>query len=184
MSLSLQDQLLKAGLGDKKKAAEIKREKHKKVKKKQKHKISEESQSKLAAEQARQQKIERDRQLNAQRKAEQEQKALVAQIRQLIEVNRQPKNNGEIAFNFTDGNLVKRVLVDKQTQNRLSQGKLAIAKLDEQYEIIPVQVCDKITQRDGSAIVYRVSEADKQTAQSKEEDDWYAEYEIPDDLMW
>lgn len=183
MALSLQEQLLKAGLADKKKAGQIKREKHKQVKQKQKHKVESVDEAKQAAEQARMAKAEKDRQLNAAQKAEADQKALLAQIRQLIEVNAQPKDNGDIAFNFTDGSTIKRLMVNKQTQNRLSQGKLAIVKADNGYQIVPMPVADKIAQRDESIVLYRADQLTISEA-PKEEDDWYADYQIPDDLMW
>ncbi|MCC2615774.1 DUF2058 domain-containing protein [Aestuariibacter halophilus] len=183
MALSLQEQLLKAGLADKKKVQQVKREKHKKTKQQQKHKVVEVSESKLAAEQAKAQKIAKDKALNAKAKAEAEQKAIAAQIKQLIELNRQPKDNGDVACNFTDGTVIKRLYVNQTTQNRISQGKLAIVRFGTGYELVPMPVADKIAQRDEQAVVYRVDQADVDTS-SAEEDDWYADYQIPDDLTW
>lgn len=182
MALSLQEQLLQAGLADKKKAKQVKREKHKKVKQQQKHKVVEVDENKIAAEQALAEKREKDRLLNLQSKQLAEEKAVKAQIKQLIEINKQPKGKGDIACNFTDNNVIKRIYVDKVTQNRISQGKLAIVKFEQGYEIVPVQVADKISQRDKLAVVYRADVLVEET--KSEEDDWYAEYEIPDDLSW
>ena len=185
MALSLQEQLLKAGLTDKKKAQQVKREKHKKAKQQQKHKIVEVDENKLAAEKARQEKLEKDRQLNMQSKLEAEKKAIAAQIKQLIDLNKQPKDNGDIACNFTDGTVIKRIYVNQATQNRISAGKLAIVKNQQRYEIVPMPVADKIAQRDESVIMYRADKVEETNTQtSSEEDDWYADYEIPDDLMW
>ncbi|MCV2885369.1 DUF2058 domain-containing protein [Aestuariibacter sp. AA17] len=186
MALSLQEQLLKAGLTDKKKAQQVKKEKHKKIKQKQKHKTEIVDENKIAAEKARVEKVEKDRQLNLKAKEEAEKKAVLAQIKQLITVNKQPKNTGDIACNFTDDNVVKRVMVDEKTHRRITLGKLAIVKLDEEYEIVPTPVADKLEQRDADIVLYR---ADKQQVEeakveSAEEDEWYADYEIPDDLMW
>ncbi len=182
MALSLQEQLLQAGLADKKKAKQVKREKHKKVKQQQKHKVVEVDENKVAAEHALAEKREKDRLLNLQSKQLAEEKAVKAQIKQLIEINKQPKGKGDIACNFTDNNVIKRIYVDKVTQNRISQGKLAIVKFEQGYEIVPVQVADKISQRDELAVVYRADVLVEET--KSEEDDWYAEYEIPDDLSW
>lgn len=183
MAMSLQDQLLKAGLTDKKSAQKVKREKHKKAKHQQKHKVVEVDENKAAAEQARQQKLEKDRVLNQQAKEEAERKAVAAQVKQLIELNRQPKNNGEVVCNFTDNNVIKRLFVDQATQNRISAGKLAIVKLGEGYEIVPMPVADKIAQRDEASVVYRADVLEESQA-AAEEDDWYADYQIPDDLTW
>lgn len=185
MALSLQDQLLKAGLTDKKKAKQVKKEKHKKVKHQQKHKVVEVDENKLAAEKALKEKQEKDRQLNLKAKEEADKKAVVAQIRQLITINKQPKDNGDIACNFTDGTVIKRVYVNQATQNRIAAGKLAIVKLDDGYEIVPMPVAEKISQRDEQCVVYRADQVeDAKTETNSEEDDWYADYEIPDDLTW
>lgn len=183
MPMSLQDQLLKAGLTDKKSAQKVKREKHKKAKHQQKHKIVEVDENKAAAQQARQQKLEKDRELNQQTRVEAEKKAIAAQVKQLIELNRQPKNNGEVVCNFTDASKIKRLFVDQATQNRISAGKLAIVKLADNYEIVPMLVADKIAERDEASVIYR-ADVLEQTQDVAEEDDWYADYQIPDDLTW
>lgn len=186
MALSLQDQLLKAGLADKKKAKQVKREKHKKVKLQQKHKVVEVDEAKVAAQQAREEKLARDKALNLQAKQEAEKKAIEAQIKQLISVNRQAKGNGDVPCNFTDGNVVKRIYVDEQTHSKITIGKLAIVKFEDGYELVPTPVADKIAQREESVVVYRADklEEDQARESSSQEDDWYADYEIPDDLMW
>jgi uncharacterized protein YaiL (DUF2058 family) len=185
MALSLQEQLLKAGLTDKNKVKQAKKEKHKKVKMQQKHKVAEVDEAKLAADKARQEKLERDRELNQKAKAEAEQKAIAAQVKQLIELNRQAKDNGDIPCNFTHNNVIKRIYVNSQTQNRISQGKLAIVTLAGSYEIVPMPVADKIALRDPNSVVYRADALEQAQAKTNtEEDDWYADYQIPDDLTW
>ena len=185
MALSLQDQLLKAGLADKKKAVKIKNEKRKKNKINKKHKIVEVDENSQAAKDALEAKKTKDRELNAKAKQVADEKAIQAQIKQLIEVNKQPKNNGEVACNFTDDNKIKRLFVNEVTNKHVSQGKLAIVKSGESYEIVPTPVADKIAERDEDSIVYIASaEVQAENKGSSEEDDWYADYEIPDDLSW
>lgn len=177
--MSLQDQLLKAGLIDNKKANKIKKSKHKQVKQQQKNKIETPDEVKLAAQQAHAEKVERDRQLNQQRKAEAERKAVAAQVRQLVEMNRQPRDEGEIDYSFTDGTLVKRIAVTDTQLKQLGNGRLCIIKLDEQYELIPTRVAEKIQQRDERAQILS-----NQPTETPDEDDPYADYQVPDDLMW
>jgi len=88
--MSLQDQLLKAGLIDDKRANKIKKNKHKQTRQKQKNKIETTDEVKLAAQLAQAEKVGRDRQLNQQRKAEAERKAIAAQVRQLVEMTVSP----------------------------------------------------------------------------------------------
>ncbi|GAA6183255.1 MULTISPECIES: DUF2058 domain-containing protein [Alteromonadaceae] len=187
MALSLQEQLLKAGLTDKNKVKQAKKEKHKQVKQQQKHKVVNKNESQIAAQKALREKQEKDRKLNQEAKALAESKAVLAQIKQLVELNKQPKDNGDIPCNFSHDNLIKRLYVNQQTRNRISQGKLAIVVLDGAYEIVPMPVADKIALRDKDAVVYRADAAEQAEAKSTstaEEDEWYADYEIPDDLVW
>lgn len=179
--MSLQDQLLKAGLVDKKKANKVKQAKHQQTKLKQKNKIETVDEAKLAAQKAQAEKVERDRQLNLQRKQEAEQRAVTAQIRQLIEMNRQKKGKGDIAYNFADGDKVTHIYVDERQQRQLSNGHLAIVRLDGNYEIVPSSVSDKIALRDESYLVY-CTKGEPDTV--VDEEDPYAEFQVPDDLMW
>jgi uncharacterized protein YaiL (DUF2058 family) len=177
--MSLQDQLLKAGLVDNKKAGKIKKAKYKQAQQKQKNKIETVDEAKLAAQQAQAGKVERDRQLNRQRKAEAERKAIAAQVRQLIEMNRQPWDDGDIGYSFSDEALIKRIYVTATQLKQLSNGRLCIIKLDEHYEIIPTLVAQKIQLRDDSRQVL----SNKPT-EAPDEDDPYADFQVPDDLTW
>ncbi len=177
--MSLQDQLLKAGLVDNKKANKIKKTRHKQIKQQQKNKIETPQAAKLAAQQAHAEKVARDRQLNQQRKAGAERKAIAAQVRQLIEMNRQTRDEGNIDYSFTDGTLVKRIAVSDAQLKQLGNGHLCIVRLDEQYELIPTLVAEKIRLRDEHTQILS-----NQPTETPEEDDPYADFQVPDDLMW
>lgn len=183
MAGSLQDQLLNAGLADKSSAKQARAEKRKKQKLKNKNKVVVADEAQVAAQQALEEKKAKDRELNQQRNAEMEKKALAAQVRQLITINVQPKGTGDLVLNFTDNNLVKRMYVSEETQKLVTQGRLAIVKLDDGYELVPMPVADKIAERDEASVVYRSDQREAETEKS-EQDDWYADYEIPDDLTW
>jgi uncharacterized protein len=184
MALSLQEQLLKAGLTDKKKVKQVKQQKHQQAKAQQKHKVVEGDEAKLAAAAAIEAKKARDRELNQQTKIEADKKALLAQIKQLISVNRQERGKGDLVCNFTDGSLIKRMYVNKETQKHISQGRLAIVKYEQGYELVPMPVADKIAERDADCVVYRADNISAEDQKSSEDDDWYADYKIPDDLSW
>ncbi len=178
MSNSLQSQLLKMGLVDEKRVKQVKKEKHKQAKQRGKKALTTDEAGRLA-QQAAAEKAERDRELNRQRKEEAERRALAAQVRQLIEVNRLPRDEGEIAYHFSDDGKVRSLYVTEQVQLQLGLGRLAIVRLDEQYELVPSAVAEKIGQRDGACVIL-CNEQD----QDCDEDDPYSEYRIPDDLMW
>ena len=107
-------------------------------------------------------------------------------MKQLIEMNRINISKGNIGFNFTDNNLIKKIAVDKTTQAQLISGRLAIARLvvdnssERDYAIIPAIVADKIAQRYSNIIVLNSAHRQKE----QDEEDPYADFKVPDDLMW
>ncbi len=177
---SFQDQLLKAGLIDSKKAKKARIEKSKARKQQKNKKHVEVDEAKLAAAKALSEKVEHDRKLNLERKKAAESRAIQAQIKRLIELNRLRKYDGEdaVGYNFTDGKSVKKMHVSSQAQQQLVKGILAIVKLGDEYELVPAAIADKIRQRDETLIL------SQQAASGDAEDDLYAEHQIPDDLMW
>lgn len=179
---SLQDQLLKAGLIDTKKAKQANKEKRKETNVARRSNEEVIDEVKQSAEQARLEKVERDRELNRQRDLELQQKAIAAQIKQLIENHRQPKGvgNGDVEYNFTDGKLIKKMRVSPLVLEQIVRGLLAVVKLGEGYEVVPRIVADKIAQRDEKFVVVANTKAESKV----DEDDPYKDYVIPDDLMW
>ncbi len=107
---SLQDQLLKAGLADEKKAKSIRSEKRKRRKQQPKGAVQV-NEAEIRARQAREEKAERDRQLNLERQLAAERKAIQAQIRQLVESNRLDRSRGETSYQFVHGKKIKNILV-------------------------------------------------------------------------
>ncbi len=183
MGNSLGDQFLKMGLVDKKKLKSAKKQKHKQSV--QTAKTGELSESQKQAKQAQQQKTERDREINRQNQLQAEKKAIAAQIKQLIDMNKLSREGAEIKYNFThtqkDGvSKIKSLYVTSQMSEQLSKGLLAVVSLNDGYELIPRIVADKISLRDESSILV-CNQIDEEDIQ---EDDPYADYQIPDDLMW
>ena len=176
MSNSFGDQLLKAGLVKKDQLNKAKKSKHKQKKAKKGEVVNEaaESARRVAAE-----KVAHDRELNRQQKEAVERKAAQAQIRQLVEMNRLPRDDGEMGYNFQDGTAIKKLFVAEEVHDKLGRGLLAIVRFDAGYEVIPSVVAEKIKLRDESCIV---SNAAPQLEDG--DDDPYADYKVPDDLMW
>lgn len=139
-----------------------------------------------AVEENKKAQLERDKQLSEQQKQAVLAKEYKAQVKQLIEMNRITVARGDIGFNFTDNNLIKKIMVDKPTQTQLINGRLAIARLavdnkpEGEYAIIPAVVAEKIAQRDASSIVLHSALSQDE----QDEDDPYADFKVPDDLMW
>lgn len=177
--VSLQEQLLKAGLVDKKKVKRVNQDKSQQKKVERRTGVQELGESRQAALEAQQKQRETVRELNAQRDAEAQKKAIQAQIQQMVQQSRQGRGGGDIAYNFTHGTKIERIYVSAAIRDQLAAGQLVIVKLGETAELVPRVVADKIAERD-SSIVIRV----KKPESRPDEDDPYAEYKIPDDLMW
>jgi len=177
---SLQEQLLKAGLADEKKLKALQKEK-KKQRKQQPKGAAVVDEGKLRAQQARQEKAERDRLLNQQRDEEARRKGIAAQIRQLVESNRLDRSRCEVDYQFVHEKKIKKILVDDLMVDQLARGRLAVVFVNDAYEVVPEAVARKIMERDEAAVVVL---HDRNAQTDADEEDPYAGYEIPDDLMW
>lgn len=179
MANSFQDQLLKAGLVDRNKIKKAKLEKHKQIT--QQHaKGAVTEAAKLQAQQAEAQKAERDRELNRQKLELENKKAMAAQIKQLVEANRAPKDDGDIAYHFQDANKIQRIYVTAGTRAQIVRGELIIVRVGSEYDLVPKLVAEKIAQRDSGCVI---NLSDSPQAAADEEGE-YAKYKIPDDLIW
>jgi uncharacterized protein YaiL (DUF2058 family) len=181
---SLQEQLLKAGLVDKKGANKAKKDRQKQSKAARNISARSVNRKPTAAQQAQTKRVERDRELNQQKQMQVEQKAVFAQIKQLIDLNKIDCEQGEIAYSFVYKNKVRKLHVTADIKQQLSQGRLAIVRLvlksERLFEIVPAPVAAKIAQRDQQSVVQLNLAAEK----GEIEDDQYADYQIPDDLTW
>ena len=180
--VSLADQLLKAGLVDKKKVKQVNQDKSKQHKIELRTGAEAKNESREAALEMQRKNAERARELNAQRDAAATQKAIMAQIVQMVQQNKQPKTkNGkdDVPYNFTFGTKIERLYVSPQVQEHLVAGRLVIVGLNGGFELVPRVIAEKIAERDASLVVQV-----KKASQEVDEDDPYAAYKIPDDLMW
>ena len=178
--LTLQEQLLKSGLTSDAKAKQVRSDKHKQAKQQRKNNIELDDEAKRLALQAKALQAEKDRELSLLKKEQAEQKELAAQVRQLIELNRQPQDDEGVAYHFTDQGKVKTVYVAESMRDQISKGRMAIVKGEQRYEIVAAAVAEKIKARKADCVmVFNDSSKVPETT-----DDAYAAYQVPDDLMW
>lgn len=180
MGNSLQEQLLKAGLVDERKLKQAQTQKRKKLKR-ERH--GEATAPDPAIEQRRREqaaKAERDRELNRQRQESTQRKAARAQILQLIETHKLPREGGELAFHFREQDKIKRIYVTADQQQALSRGKLVVVALKQGHELVPAEIGDRILERNPEWKVSRCGD----NAEPDGEDEYYARFQVPDDLIW
>ncbi len=177
----LQEQLLKAGLVKKDKAAKIVRDQAKQRQGKAPAAPAEDSVDarKLQAERA-----ERDRALAAERNAEARAKEIRARVRQIIETTK-VKRDGDSAYRFPDGEKIASIFINDSLRAQLASGALVIARAGDGYELIPRMPADKIHARAPDMIVLDHGRKDGEAKQSEEDiDDYYKQFVVPDDLIW
>ncbi len=178
--LSLQEQLLKSGLVSSAQAKSVKSDKRKQTRQQRQNNVEVVDEAKHLAQQAQAEKIERDRELNQLRGQQDRKKQLAAQIKQIIELNRLPRDAEGLAYNFTDNNKVKRLYVSEAMRDQIADGRLAIVKLGTGYEVLSADAARKIQQRDAASVIV----FNDQNKAADVVDDAYAAYQVPDDLIW
>ncbi|MDH5471966.1 MAG: DUF2058 domain-containing protein [Gammaproteobacteria bacterium] len=180
MNNPFQEQLLKAGLVSKQQVQKAQHDKKKQKKQLNNKKTTPVDAAKLEAQQAAEAKARRDRELNQQKQEQARKKAISAEIDQLIINNRIERDDScELAYNFEHQKKVKRIYINEDMKQRIINGKLGIARIEGRYELVPLAIAEKIQQRNDKRIVLFSDEE-----QIADENDPYADYKIPDDLVW
>ena len=174
---ALQAQLLKAGLVDNKKA--------KKLSKQAVHEKrtgdSTDAEIKAKIEQDKQAKLAKDQAIELEKKAILQEKELNAAIVQMISQHKIRDTDGDVSYQFIDETKIKKVYINQQIYNALVSGSLVIAKDGESYAFLPKALAERINSKLEGFII--VNNSEKNEAITDEEDP-YAAYVIPDDLMW
>ncbi len=176
MSLSLQEQLLKAGLVKPKQAKQVEQQQRLDRKRNVKPAVD----PKAIANQAQNAKTLRDQELNRQQREKAERKARRAEIRQIVEQNRIPRIESEDFFNFVDGKKIHRFAVNPEVRERILSGALIVVRHNGFYALVPTAIAERIRERDATFIVAM----DQAATESPAEDDPYKDHVVPDDLMW
>ncbi|ENW92372.1 DUF2058 domain-containing protein [Acinetobacter dispersus] len=175
---ALQAQLLKAGLVDNKKAKKL----TKQAQHGQRTGQNDDAALKAEIDRAKQEKLAKDQALNLEKQNILEEKALKASIIQMIKHHKVKEIEGDITYQFIDEGKIKKVYLSQQVYNALVSGSLVVAKDQDSYAYLPKALAEKIDQKmQGFILVNNNSEKNDQTT---DEEDPYAAYVIPDDLMW
>lgn len=178
----LQEQLLKAGLVKKGKVAEVAREQSRARHGKAPPKATE---IQREAERVRAEKADRDRALAAEQKARAHTAELAKQARQIIQDKKLPRS-GELEYRFPVDGAIRTVLVDDAMKKQLVAGALVIVRIDDRFELLPRAAAEKVRERDAGRIVLDHGQAKgpEPDAATSEDDAYYAQFKVPDDLMW
>ena len=174
---ALQAQLLKAGLVDNKKAKKLSKQAvHEK-------RTGDSSEAELKAKIAQDQQAKHDKELaiEQEKKAILQEKELKAAIIQMIAQHKISDTSGDAVYQFIDDSKIKKLYINQQIYNALVSGSLVIAKDGESYAFLPNVLAERINAKIEGFIIVSNSEKNEQVT---DEEDPYAAYIIPDDLMW
>ncbi|EOR08458.1 DUF2058 domain-containing protein [Acinetobacter genomosp. 15BJ] len=175
---ALQAQLLKAGLVDNKKAKKL----TKQAQHGQRTGQNDDAALKAEIDRAKQEKLAKDQALNLEKQNILEEKALKASIIQMIKHHKVKEIEGDVTYQFIDEAKIKKVYLSQQVYNALVSGSLVIAKDQDSYAYLPKALAEKIDQKMQGFIL--INNNTEQNDQTTDEEDPYAAYVIPDDLMW
>ena len=181
---SLQEQLLQAGLTTKQKARQANSDSRKKNKQKRsgvkmETSLQEKVKQDIAAEKA--EKKLRDDALNAEKKKALAEKELSLRILQILEHHQIKRCSGDSEYNYTYGTKIKKLALDAITHKALVNGRLALCGLHDVTYIVTSETADKLIDLDESVLLVQNTRNEDELLT---EDDPYADFQIPDDLMW
>lgn len=179
MSMSLRDQLLKAGLVTEKQVREA-TQKRAQQRPPSRHQPQVITPQQRAAQQAQTAKAARDQELNRKKQEKAERKARNAEVNQLVEQYRVPKIDSDDYFNFIDRGTVERIGVDTAVRQSLASGAVLIVRYRGHYALVPAADAVRIRERDPHAIIDTAVVA----AGTPDPDDPYKDFAVPDDLRW
>lgn len=181
---SLQEQLLKAGLSTKQKARQANTEKRRAKKQKNSGvKLEDSLQEKVQQDllKSKAEKQAKDAELNNQKKQALLAKEQQLRIEQILKHHVIKDTDGELTYNYTAGSVVKKLFVNELTQKALVNGRLALCSMNDITYVVTAETAEKVATIDESVVLLK---NDKVEAEDTLEDDPYAEFQIPDDLMW
>lgn len=181
---SLQDQLLKAGLTTKQKARQANSDQRKKNKQKRsgvQHGATLQEQVKQDLAKSKAEKLDKDNALNEQKKQQLADKEQTLRIKQILTHHQLKNVAGDNEYNYTFGSKIKKLSLDSITHKALVNGRLSLCGLDDITYIVTSETAEKLAELDDKVVLVQ---NDKVVDEQIDEDDPYADYQIPDDLMW
>lgn len=182
MSLSLREQLLKAGLVSEQQVQRAERDQRQQAYKAPRGKQRPPpgpTPAQLAAQKAAAGKAAKDAEANRRKQEKLERRAKYAEIKQLVAAHQVPRVESEDFYNFQDHGQIRRIEVNPDLRRQLVAGQLAIVRCEGRFAFVPAAIGEQIGARVEKALLH-LNKPDAKPA----EDDPYKDFAVPDDLMW
>lgn len=178
MAKSLQEQLKQAGLASQKQMVKARKAKNTKEKMQRKG-VDVVDEAAELVKQRDAEKLERDKALNDEKNQLAQQKAIQAQIQQIVQLNT-IEERGDSEYRFEQKGLIKTLMLNDEHRKAIVRGALAVVGQNDDLFIVPSAAAQKIAERDASWVIVM----NQRDEQDSIDDDEYAGYDVPDDLMW
>jgi uncharacterized protein YaiL (DUF2058 family) len=180
MSLSLREQLLKAGLVSEQQVQRADAQaRQKQFAAPRGKKPQPPSPQQIAAQKAAAEKAAKDAELNRRKQEKIERRAKYAEIKQLVAAHQVARVETEDFYNFQQGTEIHRVAVTPELRGKLVAGTLAIVRCEGRFAFVPADIGTQIGARVEKALLHLNKPAAPPAA-----DDPYKDYVVPDDLVW
>lgn len=171
MSDSLRDQLLKAGFNA---PPDERKVKPRRESGKQRNKSPSGTVKKSNSRQTAIAKQKADAAVIAQRKKTK------AEIKALIEQHSIKDTTGDVPYSFVAGKKIRQLFLNSAAHEQLSSGQAVITRLNGSTHIIPSELVDSIRQLNPEWVIIR----NQNPTTDDQSDGEYANFQVPDDLMW
>ncbi len=86
----------------------------------------------------------------------------------------------DVSYQFVDQSKIKKIHITPKLYDQVVAGHVVIARLEEGYALLPRPLADRIDAKLEGFIVVSNDKSDTEI----DDEDPYAAYVIPDDLMW
>ena len=153
MGLSLQEQLLRAGMVDKKQVKQAEHEKRVQNKKKKKYGAPAEDSAKIRLKQQQAELAKQHQKLNAEQNQQKQRKADQAAVKQLIKSSQLPVEEGDVVYRYVAAGKIKQISVTQDVADKLSAGRLGLAMGDKDVVLIPAETVLNVLKRDENSIL-------------------------------
>jgi uncharacterized protein YaiL (DUF2058 family) len=114
-------------------------------------------------------------------KVQLERKRIKAEIKVLIEADLVKDIVGELPYSYIIGTRVKQLFINEKCHKAISEGELAITRLNGNTHLIPLETAKKVKAINSEWAIITASSSDEQQLAINGE---YTDYKIPDDLKW
>jgi len=141
--------------------------------------------ARIEAERARAEKVERDRLLAAEANAQRRAAELRAQARQIIKDKKVPAK-GEADYRFEHAGAIRTLLMSEALRKQVIDGALVVVVDGSGYALLPRPAAVQVRERDAQLIALDNASRDyvEPSTGNAEDDAYYAQFQVPDDLVW